>query len=541
MKDLSDALRARIKLGVTTLCTCLSITRRDGAAFFFTDHDEVVDTGGMPHQPVNSFSRTSVQTSSELEVDSLEIRGILNSDGVTREDVASGLFDFAEVSVYVVDYENPALGRISLRTGWLGEVVMNEDYTFEAEARGLTQVLTYRIGEPYAPECRANLGDSRCKVPLIPRRWQATTSYREGDAVLGVINGASNYAALSFENGSFEDDAGQEPRTAPTDWATKGDADGRWGFTSSADGVSGPKTGSVFAYHTNRAGGTSTVGRITQTLDLNGQAIDLEGIDTGLCRLVAGVWAVCLSNVATVRLEVAAVSASGGSLVIFNSGGRKFGEDRWSRIEAANVLIPAGTRKLTFLLETSKKRDHTYGGGFDAINAAINYPDGTYGSADQFGDVCFVARTAGVSGASEPAFSSLIGDETLDGTVRWKTVKAWAKVDTARAAAADNRSFVPNAVTDPEGYYDGGLISWETGRNAGRTQEVKTWKGGRITLFQRPYYLIRPGDRFVLRPGCDKRRITCFEKFGNVVNMRAEPDVPGQDEYYKTPNASSAE
>lgn len=541
MKNISADLRARIRLGVTTLCTCISIRRRDGAAYFLTDHDEPVNIGGAVHQPLNSFSRTSVASSSDLEVDSMELHGILNSEAVARIDVASGLFDFAEVSVFMVDYENPLFGQADLRTGWMGEVTMSEDGTFTAEVRGLTQVLTYRIGEGYAPECRANLGDKRCKLPLLPARWQMTTPYKAGFAVLGKINAATNFENLSFANASFDADAGQAPKADPTGWTSLSDTYGEWAFTSTANGVAGPKSGSVFVYHTNRAGQQSSFRTMSQTLSLVAQGVDMNGIASGLCRLTAGLWAVCLSNVGTASLEVFARDAAGVETGLFSSGVRKNAEDVWFRLEVENILIPAGTTHLTFRVGASKKKEHTFGVGFDLISGVINYPNGTFGSADQYGDVCFVAQNSGISGAIEPAFSNALGSLTQDDTVSWKAVKSWSLVKTVRAPASDNRSFVPEALVAPVGYYDGGLITWETGKNAGRSQEIKTWKAGRLTLFQRPYYSMQPGDRYALRPGCDKRRVTCNETFDNVLNFRGEPDVPGQDEYYKTPNAQSEE
>jgi uncharacterized phage protein (TIGR02218 family) len=34
---------------------------------------------------------------------------------------------------------------------------------------------------------------------------------------------------------------------------------------------------------------------------------------------------------------------------------------------------------------------------------------------------------------------------------------------------------------------------------------------------------------FLIRAGCDKRIATCRAKFGNVVNFRGFPHMPGQD------------
>lgn len=93
------------------------------------------------------------------------------------------------------------------------------------------------------------------------------------------------------------------------------------------------------------------------------------------------------------------------------------------------------------------------------------------------------------------------------------------------------------AVND-DTWYLGGVMTWNTGANAGRNIEVKacTHADSHIELFLRMDADIQLGDEFVIRPGCDKRRTTCVNKFHNVVNMRAEPFKPGQDLLSQYPN-----
>ena len=110
MRQITDGFKAHIQQGVTTVCTCITITRRDQASFGLTDHDEPVVVSGRTYEPFNSFNRTSISTSSTLEVDQMEIDGILNSDAFAREEIGSGLFDFAEVEVFLVNYEDPTMG-----------------------------------------------------------------------------------------------------------------------------------------------------------------------------------------------------------------------------------------------------------------------------------------------------------------------------------------------------------------------------------------------------------------------------------------------
>ena len=85
----------------------------------------------------------------------------------------AGLYDHAEISVFQVNYTDTGQGVIPLREGWLGEVTFN-DGRFVAEIRGLTQRLSQRVGELYSPSCRADLGDTRCKV-----QWVTIDLYRE--------------------------------------------------------------------------------------------------------------------------------------------------------------------------------------------------------------------------------------------------------------------------------------------------------------------------------------------------------------------------
>lgn len=50
-----------------------------------------------------------------------------------------------------------------------------------------------------------------------------------------------------------------------------------------------------------------------------------------------------------------------------------------------------------------------------------------------------------------------------------------------------------------------------------------------ITLWQRIGAGLAAGDRVRLEAGCDKRTGTCRTKFGNILNFRGFPHVPGED------------
>ena len=50
-----------------------------------------------------------------------------------------------------------------------------------------------------------------------------------------------------------------------------------------------------------------------------------------------------------------------------------------------------------------------------------------------------------------------------------------------------------------------------------------------VELWQAMAEPIAPDDTFVVTAGCDKRFDTCRERFGNVLNFRGFPHIPGND------------
>jgi uncharacterized phage protein (TIGR02218 family) len=89
-------------------------------------------------------------------------------------------------------------------------------------------------------------------------------------------------------------------------------------------------------------------------------------------------------------------------------------------------------------------------------------------------------------------------------------------------------------MTAPENdYFSFGVLTWDTGPNAGRSIEVLSQlevSGSQqiVLALEMP---VDPGvgDTFTILAGCDKRRDTCKTKFDNIVNYRGYPFVPGTD------------
>ena len=85
-----------------------------------------------------------------------------------------------------------------------------------------------------------------------------------------------------------------------------------------------------------------------------------------------------------------------------------------------------------------------------------------------------------------------------------------------------------------------GVVSWTSGANAGRKAEIASFAGGAITLFEAPVRPIGLVDTFLATAGCDKQFATCSAKFGNGVNFRGFPHMPGEEAVLRYPNQGDA-
>lgn len=166
-KTISTALRNHLAQNVTTLATCWRIVRIDGQIFAFTTLDADLLIDGVTYQSTVGFSRTAIITHTGSQVDNLEAVGFFSDGGITEQDLKNGLFDYASVYLFAVNWANLSMGILRLRRGWLGECVRSPAGMFQAELRGITQALVQEFGNVYQPLCRADLGDAQCKVPII--------------------------------------------------------------------------------------------------------------------------------------------------------------------------------------------------------------------------------------------------------------------------------------------------------------------------------------------------------------------------------------
>lgn len=108
----------------------------------------------------------------------------------------------------------------------------------------------------------------------------------------------------------------------------------------------------------------------------------------------------------------------------------------------------------------------------------------------------------------------------------------------ATIATVIDRKTLTFASSKPTAYYDYGMVRFASQGNGGGNNysinaEVKTsvLSGGVMTVTLQEYlpFSANVGDAVILEAGCDRRPITCRNKFNNLVNIHSEPYTPGND------------
>lgn len=153
---------------LTTIALCWRLERSDGAGLALTSHDAAVLSEDVLHQQTPGTVPGSISRRLGIEPHSSEVAGTLSSDALDATDLSLGRWDGASVSLSAVDWAEPSEMPITLLGGEIGGVSVDGD-SFSADLAGAAAKLLDPVCPATSAECRAELGDKKCRVDLAGR------------------------------------------------------------------------------------------------------------------------------------------------------------------------------------------------------------------------------------------------------------------------------------------------------------------------------------------------------------------------------------
>ncbi len=160
----SQEFHSHLDTGVTHLCRCWAVTRKDGRILGFTDHDLPLKFEEILFSPNSGLTAKSLEQTTGLSVDNTEAMGVLSADAVTEADIEAGRYDGADVRSWLVNWSDVTQRTMQFR-GSMGEI-QRAGGAFTAELRGLTEALNQVQGRVFQKSCSAVLGDATCQFDL---------------------------------------------------------------------------------------------------------------------------------------------------------------------------------------------------------------------------------------------------------------------------------------------------------------------------------------------------------------------------------------
>lgn len=205
MKTIEATLLAHLGQEVTTTCLLVKVEcvgTYAGTILGFTDLDIDVSyndgTGVLVYESDNGFTPKRTQQTSGMAVDNSEIDGVVTSTGITQEQIRSGIFNSAKMTIYRVNWNDLTSGRHEVVAyGRAGETKFNE-LGFTVEFRSLSQLLKQPISQPYSLTCRAQFGDARCQKAFV---WSNGTVSSLGTETDREFSDNSSFEANAFYDG----------------------------------------------------------------------------------------------------------------------------------------------------------------------------------------------------------------------------------------------------------------------------------------------------------------------------------------------------
>ncbi len=194
-KTVSGATEANIGINNNFVRCFLVKQRISGIVQGFTEHDKNLTkdlsdgNGEITYKAAASFVPKAIVGTNSFAVDNTEVEGVLDPTAFLDSDVHAGVYDRAEIKIFLLDWKDTSLDAIALRRGFIGEISTGEK-SFKAELRGMLQRYSEEIIEIYTPDCMVDLGSTRCGERLNPPLWTATTAFTVRpvrDARLGSV------------------------------------------------------------------------------------------------------------------------------------------------------------------------------------------------------------------------------------------------------------------------------------------------------------------------------------------------------------------
>lgn len=148
---------------------CLRIVPRFGAAIRLTSYPtDLRMSNAQVYVTSSGYQFTGYQSATGTSPASFDFDGIAGLAGISRDTIASGVFDGARAYLFAVDWRNPVEDYEPIVASILGKATL-VDGAYKMEEMALLDALNQSVGKTYAPQCPKVFGGQEfagCKINI---------------------------------------------------------------------------------------------------------------------------------------------------------------------------------------------------------------------------------------------------------------------------------------------------------------------------------------------------------------------------------------
>lgn len=209
MQTLTNEMDAALAETLTYLCRIWKLVLANGEEFFFTDLTTDIIVGGQLYQYDPGVKVSAVVRSAGGQPDNTQVEVTTSANFMKQNRLRQGALKRASFEMWIVDHRDPDhYGLISLFSGGTGEMKYDDKGRVSLGLNGNIGGGSSNIGELYSQQCRAQLGDARCKFDLEAAKIAVeVTGLADGgysfiaDELIGAADDYYKFGKVVWETG----------------------------------------------------------------------------------------------------------------------------------------------------------------------------------------------------------------------------------------------------------------------------------------------------------------------------------------------------
>lgn len=127
-------------------------------------HDLTMNNA-MVYKTDSGYEPTAFSATSSFSPSAMDLEGIIAVGGVSRDALASGVFDNARVYIFKTSFLAPVDDYEPVAAGFFGKTTLQDDH-YKIEGMSLIDALNQSVGKVYQAACSRTFGDTGCTKSL---------------------------------------------------------------------------------------------------------------------------------------------------------------------------------------------------------------------------------------------------------------------------------------------------------------------------------------------------------------------------------------